>query len=63
MIRISIWLDSESWKAAAVPWKLASIVGGNPMVRSAFSIACVAWPRETPGARLNEIVTEGTWPW
>ena len=38
-------------------------VGGKPIVRWAFSIACVAWPRETPGARLNEIVTDGTWPW
>ena len=25
--------------------------------------ASVAWPSETPGARLNEIVTEGTCPW
>ena len=32
------------------------------MVRSASSIACVASPRETPGARLKEIVTDGTWP-
>ena len=26
-------------------------------------IASTASPSETPGARLNEIVTDGCWPW
>jgi hypothetical protein len=29
----------------------------------AFSIAFVAAPRDAPGARLNETVTTGNWPW
>src|SRR5258708_6242194 len=56
-------LDSESWKAAAVPWKLAWMVDGKPMLRSALSITVVASPSETPGARLKEIVADGYCPW
>ena len=26
-------------------------------------MASTAWPSEKPGARLNEIVTDGCWPW
>ena len=57
-----ISLPSALWKAAAVPWKLARMLGGRPSSRSTSSIARVAWPRDTPGARLNERVTAGNWP-
>ena len=33
---------------------------------SSFStcwMALTAWPIAVPGARLNEIVTDGNWPW
>ena len=56
-------LASEVWKAAAVPWKLASMVGGKLMARCALLIASVAWPKDTLGARLNDNVTAGYWPW
>ena len=32
-------------------------------VRAARSMIPVAWPNETPGAALKEIVTQGNWPW
>src|SRR5678816_410645 len=56
-------LASEAWKACAVPWKLARIDGGRPIARSAARMAVTAWPRETPGARLNDSVTAENWPW
>ena len=56
-------LDSESLNAAAVPWKLPR-PSAEPDARARhLSIACVACPSETPGARLNDSVTEGNWPW
>jgi hypothetical protein len=33
------------------------------MPRDASSTAPTAWPRETPGARLKERVTDGKRPW
>ena len=41
----------------------APMVAGKPMESWTLSMACVACPREIPGARLNEIVTDGNWPW
>ena len=54
---------SESWNTCAVPWKPVVIVAGSRSSRSSFWIASTAWPSEKPGARLNEIVTAGCWPW
>ena len=51
----------EDWNAWAVPWKVAAMVAGN-VARASFSTSSVAGPRDTPGARLNESVTDGTWP-
>src|SRR5262249_57113451 len=56
-------LASAAWKAWAVPWKVARIDGGMAISRSAARIASTAWPREARGARLNEKVTAGNWPW
>ena len=39
------------------------IVAGRLASRSICWIASTAWPSEKPGARLNEIVTAGCWPW
>ena len=53
---------SESWNACAVPWKRGrrSSPAASPP-RSAW-IASTASPSATPGFRLNEIVTDGSWP-
>ena len=54
---------SDDWKAWAVPWNEPSSVIG------VLSSACTCWMRSTaspsavPGARLNEMVTAGNWPW
>src|SRR5204862_7831038 len=55
-------LASEAWKACAVPWKLARMLAGRPISRSAASMAVTASPRATPGARLKERVTAGELP-
>ncbi len=34
-----------------------------PMRRCAASMASMAWPSDTPGARLNDSVTHGNCPW
>src|SRR5215471_532234 len=47
--------------ACAMPEKLAATVFGN----TSLAICCTrvsAVPSDTPGARLNETVTEGSWP-
>src|SRR5262245_56020862 len=54
---------SDFWKAAAVPWKLGRMLTGMPISCSARAIALVAFPRDSPGARLKEIVTTGNCPW
>ncbi len=56
-------LARESWKACAVPWKLAVIVPGRRRASAAFWMASTAWPSEAPGARLNDSVTHGNWFW
>ncbi len=57
------WLESESWNARAVPWKLPCTVVGTPMRFMASWICCVAADSEAPGARLNESVLAANWPW
>ncbi len=47
--------------ACAVPAKRAATVGGSSAPAS-LSTAATACPSEVPGARLNEIVTDGSWP-
>src|SRR5438034_775912 len=56
-------LASEAWKARAAPRKPLWIDGGRPISRAAPLMASTASPSEAPGARLNEIVTAGNWPW
>ena len=52
---------SEDWKAAATPWKLVRMVAGRDS-RAIPSTRSTASPSETPGARLNEMVTAGSCP-
>src|SRR5688500_6253170 len=61
MIRTSPRPRMESWKACAVPWNLVETVAGNTSVAAA-SICATASPSATPGARLNEMVTDGSCP-
>ena len=51
----------ESWKAWAVPWKLVAIVAGS-VSRASLSTCVTASLSETPGRRLKESVTAGSWP-
>src|ERR1700727_3949280 len=52
-------VDSEARKAWAVPANCSRRVGGAPMRCCIWLMSTVAWPREVPRARLNEMVTEG----
>ena len=52
----------EAWNACAVPWKLVVIVAGSQVSRRRVSTPSTASPSGTPGLRLNEIVTDGSWP-
>src|SRR5882762_10854984 len=52
------WL---SLKACAVPENPVLIVDGNAC-RAAFWTSFTAVPSETPGGRLNDSVTDGSWP-
>ncbi len=54
---------SDAWKTWAVPWKLPMTLSGIRISRATFSMISVAWPSATPGARLNDSVTAGNWPW
>ena len=49
------------WKAAAVPWKAATMLSGM-LISCCFIDRVVASPREAPGARLKEMVTTGNCP-
>ena len=52
---------SDDWNACAVPWNdVVTLEGSVPL--AVFSIASTASPSEVPGFRLNESVTEGSWP-
>src|SRR5512141_2915344 len=54
--------DAESRNACAVPWNDVEIVDGMRSFASAVSIAFSAWLNETPTGRLNDRLTDGTWP-
>src|SRR6266851_1270417 len=54
---------SDDWKACAVPWKEPSSVIGVLSSACICWIFCTASPSATPGARLNDTVTAGNWPW
>jgi hypothetical protein len=54
---------SDDRNAAAVPWKLPCTLGGRRRSRAVRWVAASAAPSAAPGARLNEIVTAGNWPW
>src|SRR6202043_1319868 len=56
-------LDSDSWNAAAVPWNEPVMVRGAPSWSRRFCTIWVAWPSDTPGARLNEMVVAGNSLW
>ena len=47
----------------AMPWNRPSTVGGTLSSSRSLWICSTASPSEWPGARLNEIVTDGNWPW
>src|SRR5512143_3665917 len=51
----------EVWNAWAVPWKLVVMEAGR-VARATLSTADTASPSAMPGRRLNERVTEGSWP-
>src|SRR5207302_11000219 len=55
--------DRDCWKACAVPWNEPVKVTGAPSLSRARCTSCVAWPSETPGARLNVSVADGNWLW
>ena len=50
-----------AWNAWAVPAKLVLIVEGSTCARGLLTRA-TASPSDTPGSRLKESVTEGSWP-
>ena len=56
-------LDSDAPKACALPWKLVCSESGLPSCFSTCWMALTASPIAVPGSRLNEIVTDGNWPW
>ena len=53
---------SEAWNAWAVPWNDVLSVAGTRSSRCMRSTWATASLSETPGFRLNEIVTDGSWP-
>ena len=55
-------LPSAAWKASAAPWNAVIMLAGRAISASALRIASTASPSDAPGARLNEINTEGNWP-
>ncbi len=52
---------SDDWKAWAVPWKEVVTVAGS-VVLAAWLTSLTASPRDVPGLRLNDKVTDGAWP-
>src|ERR1700748_3068326 len=55
-------LEIDDWNACAVPWNEPVMVSGILICATAPSRRSTAWLSETPGARLNDNVTDGTWP-
>ena len=54
--------DSEAWKAWPCPGKSPDQGGGVQLLHGRFDRR-VASPSVTPGARLNDRVIAGNWPW
>ncbi len=53
----------NDWNACAVPWNDAGDRVGHLQLRAPrVSMRSTAWLSDTPGARLNDSVTDGTWP-
>jgi len=52
----------DDWKTCAEPWKLALMVAGMCKSVWSFCTRSTAVPKETPGTRLKEMVTDGNWP-
>ncbi len=52
----------DCWKACAVPCTLPLIVAGRPILSIAVLMLVTASLSDTPGARLNDTVTAGSWP-
>ncbi len=46
-----------------MPWNAPVRAAGAPSRARSWSTNCVAWPSETPGARLKEMVAAGNWLW
>src|ERR1041385_6499439 len=53
---------SDSRNTAAAPWNSPRIDRGGSSRAAAASIAEIASPSDTPGAVLNDSVTDGNWP-
>src|SRR5207245_10037551 len=53
----------DARNARAAPWNPVWMLTGSPISRCTRSMAVTAAPSETPGARLNDTVTAGNWPW
>src|SRR6476646_9077977 len=60
-MRIGV-LDRDAPKAWALPWKLVWTDSGGCSSFCTALMALTACPIAVPGARLNEIVTDGNWP-
>ena len=61
-IRIGV-PDRDDAKALALPWNAVVSDSGLPLSFANWSIAATAVPSDTPGLRLNDIVTDGNSPW
>ena len=55
--------DSDCWKAWAVPWNAPVRAAGAPSRARCWSTIWVAWPSDTPDARLKDMVAAGNWLW
>src|ERR1700752_2893902 len=53
---------TESWNDCAAPWNEVVMVSGILRSRTVLSTPATASESDTPGARLNDTVTAGTWP-
>ncbi|MNN41018.1 hypothetical protein D3C81_1551110 [compost metagenome] len=56
-------MEREARKASAAPWNSVTIEIGRFSSFSICVILSTAAPRDSPGARLNETVAAGNWPW
>src|SRR5579864_8635429 len=61
MSRRTARLPSDPWNACAAPWKCPLTPCGSIRVATSLTRAS-AGPRNTPGARPKDTVTDGNWP-